>query len=165
MRTLKKGFLIVLYAIFIGILMIRMISPTAAEMANAPNGIVQLNSEFTVAETGDRLTSLLAERELNLFARIDHAQNAASVGKDLRDTVLFIFGNPNVGTPLMQCNPTVAIDLPQKILIWEETSGQVNLAYNDPLYLLERHELSGCEPIIERIRQVLHDLATQATQG
>ena len=134
-------------------------------MENAPDGLVQLTSNFSVAETGDRLVTLLEERRLNLFARIDHAQNAASVGKDLRDTQLFIFGNPNVGTPLMQCNQSVGIDLPQKMLIWQDESNQVHLAYNDPHYLMDRHALNDCKPIIERISQVLDDLAQRATQG
>jgi uncharacterized protein (DUF302 family) len=127
-------------------------------------GLVQVPSAFSVAVTGDRLETLLEARRLRLFARINHAQNAAQVGKDLPDTELLIFGNPVVGTPLMQCNRTVAIDLPQKALIWEDEAQQVWLAYNDPHYLLQRHGLSGCETNIERISQVLNDLAMAATQ-
>lgn len=145
-------------------LVIRCVSPVAAEMV-VPQGLVQVASNFSVAETGDRLEALLAERRLNLVTRVDHARNAASVGKDLRDTQLFIFGNPNVGTPLMQCNQTVGIDLPQKMLIWQDATEQVWLAYNDPQYLMSRHTLSACEPILERIHQVLEDLAFKATQG
>jgi uncharacterized protein (DUF302 family) len=165
MNTLKKVFSVAFCVACLCILWVPMISPTAAEMTNSSHGLVQLTSEFSVAETGDRLETLLTERQLNVFARIDHAQNAASVGKELRDTLLFIFGNPNVGTPLMQCNQSVAIDLPQKMLIWQDESDQVRLAYNDPQYLMARHDLAGCEMVIDRISQVLADLATQATQG
>ena len=166
MNSLKKVFSITLGVALVWILMVRMMSPAAAEMAdNSSNGLVQFTSEYSVAETGDRLETLLAERQLNVFARIDHAQNAASVGRDLRDTLLFIFGNPNVGTPLMQCSQSVAIDLPQKMLIWRDEADQVMLAYNDPQYLMERHNLAECEMIIDRVSQVLEDLATQATQG
>jgi uncharacterized protein (DUF302 family) len=135
----------------------------AAAMQDA-SGLIQVPSQFSVVVTGDRLETLLQARRLRLFARINHAQNAAQVGKELPATELLIFGNPNVGTPLMQCNRTVAIDLPQKALIWEDDAGQVWLAYNDPHYLLQRHGLSGCETNIERISQVLRDLATAATQ-
>ncbi|MGD1904657.1 MAG: DUF302 domain-containing protein [Leptolyngbyaceae cyanobacterium] len=130
----------------------------------AGNGLLQMPSQFTVAETGDRLEALLQERGLTLMARIDHAQNAASVDQELRDTQLLIFGNPAVGTPLMQCNQTVAIDLPQKALIWQDDGEEVWLAYNDPEYLMERHDLAGCEPVIERIGQALNGLAMAATQ-
>ncbi|MEM6836512.1 MAG: DUF302 domain-containing protein [Cyanobacteria bacterium P01_C01_bin.120] len=135
------------------------LAPVAADAQTENNGLVQLSSNFSVSETGDRLEALLEERRLTLMARIDHAQNAASVGKELRPTELFIFGNPAVGTPLMQCNQSVAIDLPQKMLIWEDASEQVQLAYNDPEYLLARHQLEACEPVIERVSQVLEDIA------
>lgn len=88
--------------------------PVAAQSSMTETGLIQVSSEFSVEETSDRLAALFAERRLNVFARIDHAQNAASVGKDLRPTTLFIFGNPAVGTPLMQCNQSVAIDLPDR---------------------------------------------------
>jgi len=139
--------------------------PVAAQSPMSETGLIQVSSEFSLAETSDRLAALLAERHLNVFARIDHAQNAASVGKDLRPTTLFIFGNPAVGTPLMQCNQAVAIDLPQKILIWQDADAHVWLTYNDPQYLMERHDLEGCEMILDRIGQVLGDIAQQATQG
>lgn len=139
-------------------------SPSMADMDETPNGLIQLPSQFSVVETGDRFESALQQRRLTLFARIDHAQNAASVDKELRATQLLIFGNPNVGTPLMQCNQTAAIDLPQKALVWQDESGQVWLAYNDPEYLMERHSLTGCESVIERVSGVLDELATAATQ-
>lgn len=134
-----------------------------ADMSPLPSTMIQLPSQFSVSETGDRFEEALQQRQLNLFARIDHAQNAASVGKELRATQLLIFGNPNVGTPLMQCNQTVAIDLPQKALIWQDASDQVWFAYNDPEYLMERHSLTGCESVIERISGVLNELAIAAT--
>ena len=138
-------------------------SPTLADMMASPTGMVQLPSQFSVTETGDRFEEALQQRQLTLFSRIDHAQNAASVGKDLRETQLLIFGNPNVGTPLMQCHQTVAIDLPQKALIWQDEAGQVWLAYNDPEYLMARHDLAECAAIIERVTGVLNELATAAT--
>lgn len=135
-----------------------------AEVVAPTQGLVQVTSHFSVDETGDRLEAILAERQFSLVARIDHAQNAASVDKQLRGTQLFIFGNPNVGTLLMQCNQTVAIDLPQKMLIWEDQAGQTRLAYNDPNYLMTRHSLGECRPVIDRIGEVLADIADLATQ-
>jgi len=133
-------------------------------MENGASGLVTMPSQFSVQQTGDRFERILQDRGLTLFARIDHAQNAASVDQRLRETQLFIFGNPNVGTPLMQCSQTVAIDLPQKALIWQDETDRVWFAFNDPQYLMTRHDLTGCEPNLERIGQVLHGLAIAATQ-
>lgn len=136
----------------------------AAEATLAATGIVRLESAYGVSETGDRLEAILQERGLTLFARIDHAAGAASVEMALSPTELIIFGNPVVGTPLMQCQQSVAIDLPQKALIWEDEDGRVWLGYNDPAYLQTRHQIAGCDEILERISDVLSTLATAATQ-
>ncbi len=139
--------------------------PVAAQSPPLETGLIQVSSAFSVEETANRLETILEERHLTLFSRIDHARNAASVGKELRPTELFIFGNPAVGTPLMLCNQLVAIDLPQKILIWEADDAQVWLAYNDPDYLMARHDLANCEVVIDRIGQVLEAIALGATQA
>jgi len=156
---------LILTATLASLLTLHSAMPTSAQAAMSENGLVRLTSQFSAAETSDRLAARLADSPLTVFARIDHAENAASVDKELRDTVLFIFGNPNVGTPLMQCNQAAAIDLPQKMLIWEDADGTVYLAYNDPQYLMERHDLAGCEATIERMTQVLNGLATQAAHA
>jgi uncharacterized protein (DUF302 family) len=130
----------------------------------AETGVVRLKSAYSVEETADRLEAILQQREINLFERIDHAAGARSVGQELRPTQLMIFGNPNVGTPLMQCNQSVAIDLPQKALIWLDETNQTWLGYNDPAYLMTRHNLAGCEAVIERLGQVLNAIATEAVQ-
>lgn len=167
MKTLKSAVRCLGIAFCISLCVLWIGSPGAVEGAaeiEATNGIIQVPSQFSVSETGDRFEAILQEKGLTLFSRIDHAQNAASVEKTLPATQLIIFGNPNVGTPLMQCSRTVAIDLPQKVLIWLDQSEQVWLAYNDPNYLLQRHTLAGCEELIERIDQILSNLATAATQ-
>ncbi|MGF1512569.1 MAG: DUF302 domain-containing protein [Elainellaceae cyanobacterium] len=137
---------------------------SGAALPNEEAGLVYMPSAFSVAETGDRIEALLEERPLSLFSRIDHAENAASVDIELAPTQVLIFGNPNAGTPLMQCSRTVAIDLPQKMLVWED-EGQTWLAYNNPSYLMERHNLAGCEENIVGIGQALHGLARAATQN
>jgi uncharacterized protein (DUF302 family) len=86
------------------------------------------------------------------------------VGKQLRPTELVIFGNPKVGAPLMQCGQTIGIDLPQKALIWQDDNGQVWLTYNDPLYLAKRHEIAGCEPVLDKVQNALKNFAQAATQ-
>jgi uncharacterized protein (DUF302 family) len=130
----------------------------------AAQGLVIISSPHSVADTADRLQQALDAKGMTVFARIDHAAGAAKVGKDLPATELVIFGNPKVGTPLMECARTVAIDLPQKALIWEDADGQVWLAYNDPGYLAERHDLGEqCAKVIAKVSAVLSNFAAAAT--
>jgi len=115
-------------------------------------GLVIKQSPYTVEETERRFIGILDSKGLNTFAAIDHAQNAEGVGLMLRPTRVVIFGNPNLGTPLMQCEQSLAIDLPQKLLIWQDETGQVNIAYNDPRYLAGRHQIDDCS--VGTIRQI-----------
>ena len=131
--------------------------------ANAGDSLVSVKSQYSVKETADRLENVLKSKGMNVFGRIDHAAGAKKVDKELRPTELVIFGNPKVGTPLMQCAQSVAIDLPQKALIWQDESGQVWLAYNDPEYLKARHSIEGCDPVIEKIKGALANFAKAAT--
>ena len=116
----------------------------AAAQATAPTGLIVKSSPHSVEETESRFKKILEAKGLNLFATVDHAQNASGADLELRPTRVVIFGNPKIGTPLMQCQQTIAIDLPQKVLIWEDEQGNVQLAYNDPQYLGGRHRLDGC---------------------
>ena len=102
---------------------------------------------------------------MNVFGRINHAAGAEKAGLTLAPTELVIFGNPKVGTPLMNCERTIAIDLPQKALIWEDEGGDVWLAYNDPAELAKRHDLKGCEAVIEKVAGALANFAKAATAG
>jgi uncharacterized protein (DUF302 family) len=101
---------------------------------------------------------------MTVFIRIDHAAGAQKVNKQLRPTELIIFGNPKVGTPLMQCSQSTAIDLPQKALIWEDGNGEVWFSYNDPAYLVERHGLTDCDPVIKKVSAALANFAKVATE-
>ena len=107
--------------------------------ALAADGMLNVPSSFTVAETADRLESILKEKGMTVFDRIKHSEAAGMVGIELRDTELIIFGNPKVGSPLMKCQQTAAIDLPQKALIWQDDEAQVWISYNDPKYIEKRH--------------------------
>jgi uncharacterized protein (DUF302 family) len=102
--------------------------------------IVSKISPRTVAETVARLTTMLTARDITLFAVIDQAAQARQVGLDLRDTVLVIFGNPAAGTQVMVASPLAAIDLPLKVLIWDD-AGQTTVSYYSPATLAARHQL------------------------
>ncbi len=129
------------------------------------DGIIRVKSNYSVEETVQRFESIAKEQGLNIFGTVNHQAGAASVNQELRPTQVIIFGNPAAGTPLMQCNQTAGIDLPQKALVWEDKNGEVFLAYNSPKYLSRRHKLRGCadEPL-ERIGNALKMLAEKATQ-
>lgn len=107
------------------------------------NGLVTLQSRFSVRETIDRLAQKVASLGLTVFARVDHAGGAAQIGMTLRPTELLIFGNPKGGTPLMQDQRTAGIDLPVKALAYEDADGKTWLAYNDAAWIATRHGLGG----------------------
>ncbi len=128
-----------------------------------PTGLVVKTSPHSVAETEQRFVSILEEKGLTLFTTVDHTQNAEGAGLSLRPTRVVIFGNPQLGTPLMQCAQSIAIDLPQKMLIWEDEQGQVQIAYNDPRYLGGRHRLGDCgNQVIQQIAGALNNLSNGA---
>jgi uncharacterized protein (DUF302 family) len=102
-------------------------------------GIIDERSQHSVEQTVDRLTALLHAKGATLFALVDHSGEAARIGMAMPPTKLLIFGNPKAGTPLMLAAPSVAIDLPLKILVWEDTQGRAWLSYNRPEYLQGRH--------------------------
>jgi len=102
-------------------------------------GIVELPSNYSIEATLERLKNLLHERGITLFALVDHSGEAEKVGLQMLPTKLLIFGSPKAGTPVMQAAPSTAIDLPLKILVWEDGEGRVWVSYNSPEYLQERH--------------------------
>jgi uncharacterized protein (DUF302 family) len=120
-------------------------------------GFVQIASSHSVAETVERLETQLTEHNITVFARLDFAADAARVGLDMRAERMLIFGNPKAGTPLMQAVPTSGLDLPLKVLVWEDAQGKTWLAYNRPEYIVARHglpaalaaNLGGAIPLIE----------------
>lgn len=117
---------------------------SVACLASAADGLVTVKSPHGAQATMNRLEALVKERGLTVFARIDHAGGAAKVGKSLRPTELLIFGNPQGGTPFIECAQTVGIDLPLKALVWEDASAQVWLGYNDTGWLAQRHAVPAC---------------------
>ncbi|MDT0632816.1 DUF302 domain-containing protein [Rubrivirga sp. S365] len=129
-------------------------------------GVVTATSANDVGATYAGLVSAIESNpNLTVMAELDHAANAASVGLELRPTRLVVFGNPALGTPLMQDEQTVGIDLPQKMLVYEDAAGRVVVAYNDPGYLAERHDLDDSDEVIDRVRGALRALAAAAVSG
>lgn len=104
-------------------------------------GIIDRPSNHSVDETVTRLKNILEAKGITLFALVDHSGEAAKVGMKMPDTKLLIFGSPRAGTPLMLTAPSIAIDLPLKILVWEDGAGKVWVSYNSPEYLRTRHNL------------------------
>ncbi len=131
-------------------------------MASTMNhGIVTIPSNHTVDQTVEKLKGILQAKGVALFALVDHGGEAEKVGLKMRPTKLLIFGNPKAGTPLMVAAPSVAIDLPLKILIWEDGQGKVQVSYNTPAYLQERHGFP--QELLQNIA-VVETLATKAAE-
>lgn len=124
----------------------------------ADNGLVAVKSPYGQAETLSRLEAQLRQRNLAVVARVDHAGAAQRIGQALRPTEVMIFGNPQAGTPLMQCAQTVGIDLPVKALVWVDAGAQTWLGYNDPVWLVRRHGGGDC-PAAENVRKALATIA------
>jgi uncharacterized protein (DUF302 family) len=128
-----------------------------SDAADQDRGFVQIASSHSVAATIERLETELKERNVTIFARLDFAADAARVGLDMRPERMLIFGNPRAGTPLMQAVPACGLDLPLKVLVWEDAQGKAWLAYNRPEYIVARHglpaalaaNLAGVIPLIE----------------
>jgi len=113
----------------------------------------------------DRLESVVKAKGLTIFARIDHAKGAETIGKTLRPTEVILFGNPQGGTPFMECAQTVGIDLPLKALVWEDSSGQVWLGYNAPEYLAQRHGANAKEcAVVVNLIKALTGIAEEVTR-
>lgn len=106
-------------------------------------GLISRESPYPVAETVERIESTLAAKGVKVFARIDHDREAASAGLELRPTEVLIVGNPKVGTPLMDAAPTMGIDLPLRILVWQDDHDRAHVVWNDPEYLARRHGLDA----------------------
>jgi uncharacterized protein (DUF302 family) len=126
--------------------------------ASGADGLIAVKSPFAAKDTMNRFEEIAKHRGLTIFARVDHTAGAAKVGKTLRPTEVLIFGNPQGGTPLMECAQSAGIDLPLKALVWQDAQGQVWLGYNDPAYLAQRHGAAQC-PAVGGLTKALTGLA------
>ena len=129
-----------------------------------PEGLTIRSSGHGPTDTMDRLVAAVTERGMAVLARGDHAAAAAKVGLELRPTEVLIFGDPRAGTPLMQAAQTVGIDLPLKVLVWQDQAGRTWLAYNDPSWLAKRHGAdAGTDPVLAAMTEALAAVAKRAT--
>jgi uncharacterized protein (DUF302 family) len=131
--------------------------------AVAADGLIALKSAHSVKDTMDRLEAAAKGKGLNVFLRVDHAGGAKKIGKDLRPTELLVFGNPQGGTPLMECAQGAGIDLPLKALAWQDAGGQVWLGYNDPAWIAKRHGAGDCA-VVPNLQKALAGLAAEAVR-
>ena len=131
-------------------------SPAQAQLITQP-------SAHPVAETVDRLEAVVTDAGLRVFARIDHALGAASIESALPPTQVLIFGNPQLGTPLMQSERTIGLDLPLRALVWQDADGQVYVTYTDPAALRERYGVTDQDALFERMTGGLASFVAAAT--
>jgi uncharacterized protein (DUF302 family) len=127
-------------------------------------GLTSIRSRFGPKETMDRLETEIRAQKMEIFARLDHAAGAAAAGLELRPTELIIFGNARGGTPLMQSVQTVGIDLPLKVLVWEDASGATWLSYNEPSWIARRHNVPNAEPVVSKMSAALSAMSRKATE-
>jgi len=128
-------------------------------------GLVTLSSAYSATETVERLKWLLAKKGIHLFAHIDHSAEAKEVGLHLRPTQVLIFGNPTAGAPLMQSQQTIGLDLPLRVLIWEDEAGKVWLAYHPLDFLAQLHQVADGDEAAKALDAGLANLARAATSA
>jgi len=154
--TLRRQLMILAAAILIAAL------PIAA--ANANDGLIVKKSDFGVTKTLDRLGIALERAGIKVFARIDHAKGAAMADLELAPTAVIIFGSPKIGTPLMQSNPAIGLDLPLKAVAWQAADGSVKLAYLDPMALKARYGITDRDAVFEKMAGALAKFTDMATK-
>jgi len=132
----------------------------------AVDGLITIKSSYGPQETVDKFEAAVKAKGLTIFAKVDHAAGAAAVGLPLQPTQLIIFGNAKGGTPLMQSAQTSGVDLPLKVLVWQDASGDTWLSYNDPEWIAKRHGLGqAVEAPVKAMSAVLHALTDAATKA
>ncbi|RRO13551.1 DUF302 domain-containing protein [Flavobacteriaceae bacterium 14752] len=128
-------------------------------------GIVTKTSNYNFASTLDRLMTILDKNKaIKVIATLDHQANAKKAGLELTPTHLVVFGNPKLGSPLMKTQQSLALDLPQKMLVWEDQSGQTFVSYNDIYFLKERHQIEGHDEIFKKISGALDNISSKVTE-
>lgn len=135
-------------------------TPAAAD--TTPAHLVVTASPHSVSDTLDRVEAAVTSRGAKVMARVDHAAGAASIEAELAPMQLLIFGNPRLGTPLLQAAPTMGIDLPVHVLAWSDADGATQIAYNDPAALAARHGVAADHPAIARMTGVLSAVVGEA---
>ena len=137
----------------------------ASDALSSIEGLTSIPGRLGPKETMDRLEAEIRAKGLTIFARIDHAAGAEEAGLPLAPTNLIIFGNARGGTPLMQSAQTVGIDLPLKILVWQDAANNTWLSYNEPRWIAQRHGVAGVESTIDKMADLLAAIAKEASGG
>lgn len=150
---------------FIAVCLAFIVALSCSNIARADDGVVRLKSNADVSTTIDRLASALKTKGITIFARVDHAAGAKAAGLELRPSQLLIFGNPKLGTPLMQSNALIGLDLPMKMLAWEDADGTTYLSYTAPAELLARYDISGRDEVFAKMATALGRFAQLAVTG
>lgn len=138
-----------------------LLATPALAQTTSSHGVVSYPSQWNVTDTSLKLQRLISAKGLKVFTVVDHQKNAAGVNLQIPPAQLIIFGNPKIGTQLMQKNLQAALDLPQKFLVWQAPNGKVMISYNAPEYLKKRHQLGNLK-VLEKIEVVLAALAKGA---
>lgn len=131
--------------------------------ANAQDGFLKIKSSHSIETTVTKLKDVLTAKGMTIFSTIDHQQGAIKAGLDLRPTVLVIFGNPKVGTKLMQCDQRMGITLPLKMLVWEDEAAATWLSYWAPAILKNDYNLDSCNETLEKVKNAMANFAKAAT--
>jgi len=145
------------------ILLLALVPISFAIGSTERDDLLTFSSMHSVNDTASLLVQILEKKGFTIFNKIDHSQSASKIGIDLPETRVIIFGNPKIGSKLMQCSPTIAIDLPQKALIWKGTNNQIWLSVNNPDYLKQRHNVQGCDLFFSKIKSALTAISNKAT--
>lgn len=133
-------------------------TPEEASPTRGKGGLVSVMGGESVEATVQSMQSSIEESDAQLVTTVEHSENARQADMELRPTTLLIFGNPTSGTSLMQAAQTAGIDLPQKLLVWEDEEGQVWVTFNDPRYIAARHGIQGQQEVLGRMRETLNDI-------
>jgi len=141
------------------------IIPKLESKMKKQKGIITKKSNNSFHDTYNSLIEIITNNpNLKIIAELNHRANAASVGLEMRPTRIVLFGNPKLGTPLMQNEQTTGLDLPQKILVWQDADQVVKISYNDPAYLQERHGITNTDKVLKKVSNAL-DKITSAAAG
>lgn len=154
---MKKSIFLIIIFLFFSTGLVR---GQSAEQA----GLITNSSAHSMAESVEILKAAIGEMGLNIVAEVDHAQAAGRNDLELRPTYLLIFGNPEVGTKLMQADQGAGLDLPLRMLVWENEEGKVMISYHDPIELQENYQLSGQKEILENMQEVMKKLAQKVSK-
>ncbi len=146
-------------------LILTLISIPLTSASSNRDDLLTFASKHSVNDTVSQFVHLLEKKGFTIFDKIEHSLAASKVGIKLSDTTVIIFGNPKIGSKLMQCSPTIAIDLPQKALIWKDAKNQVWLSVNNPEYLKKRHNVQGCDSFFSKIKAALTTISNKATSN